>query len=733
MNAPSGHRPIDEKLYGCMMDFVHRTVSLRRAWVLYGRGNVMLEENLRNWRAASDILLEGREYIEITTAGNKLFFGDTLLGTESPFVRELVETLRRLVIRRLTLLKGIEGEELYQLMDMLSQESRALLVRGGPVAVLGEAGVKKARVIENVYMKRVGQTGEIVLDEGKLTLEDLNFIRGQLKNMLSLAREGFELRSEERGLLAEVAGHPTFMGELLAEMTGAEPGAPPPDPRAQGEEIAEMLDALVKELRRGGICDEETLRKMASSVIGALDEPTRLETLAAEFETAGQVAPMLDDEAFNCSIAQIGRFIVAMFRRDPGEGKRASSLLRRLIPNEDAYREAAARIKSEAEERGVDAGKAVEMLLEALGPMARAVLPAQEGGDAGAIAGRLAPVASVTTADLASSLMAGGEDSREVVVLSELLRECGSGSGLAARASLRIRGLMKKGRGADALALFRGLLSLLAGGTSALAGTVSDEVRGLCADGVLPALLLSPAPEEERIGIMAEIVREMPPADATAVLEALLADRHPELQEVLVEAGRREPAVFAELLRSRMAGGAPGVIAHAVDILRTLPGEISTPILTDLCRHTSAEVRLRAVSVLGKSGGTDAVPLLQILVNDTDAEVRKTAIPLLGHCGGEAAAETLLGIAADPKGVWGGEERVLACRALAKCGGQAAVPVLADVLANAAAGRDKDAQMLRSSARFALESIGGEKALAALRAAAPRPGRSVFRRFFEKE
>ncbi len=734
MNTPAGHLPIDEKLYGSLMDFVHRTVSLRRAWVLYGRGNAMLAENLNNWRAAADLLFKTREYLEITTAGNKLFIGDTLLGGESPFARELVETLRRLIIRRLTLLKGIEGEELYQLMDMLSQESRALLVKGGPVAVLRDAGVKKIRVIENVYLKRVGQTGEIVLDEGKLTMDDLNFIRGQLKNMLSLAREGFELRAEERGLLAEVAEHPTFMGELLREMTGGEPGAPPPQLKVQGEQISEMLGAFLTELRKGGKCDDAFLREKLSDALTALDEPTRLETLAAEFETAGQVAPMIDDEVFRCSIEQVGRFIITMFQRDPNEGKRASSLLRRLIPDGDAYREVVARVKTDCAERGIDAGRVEAMLRESLGPMARAALPAEEGGSADGIAARLASLAAVTTAGLTSSLSAGDEDRREVRVLADLLRGSAATPALAARASLRIRELVKKERGDDACALFRGLLSLLQSGTGALARAARDEMRGLCADGVVRALLLAPAPADERAGLMAEIVRRMPPEDAAAAWGAMLADGNSELREVLVETGRREATVVADLLRRQMAGGRPEIIAQSVDILRTLPEELSAPILMDLCRHGDARIRLRAVSVLGKSGAAHAIPFLQILVNDSDCEVRRTAIPLLGHCGGGDAAGTLLEIVADQQGVWGGEERALACRALAKCGGRAAVPALAAVLRKAGSGgREKDAQMLRSSARFALESIGGAEAQEALREDAPAAGRSMFHRLFGKE
>lgn len=736
MDTSAGRPPVDEKLYGCMMDFVHRTVSLRRAWVLYGRGNAMLEENLDNWRAAAVILFQGREQIEITTAGNRLFFGDTLLDNESPFTRELVEILRRLVIRRLTLLKGIEGEELYQLMDLLSQEGRAVLVKGGPVVVLRDAGVKKIRVVENVYLKRVGQAGEILLDEGKLTLDDLGFIRRQLMNMLALAHEGFQLRAEERGLLAEAVEHPTFMSELLAEMSGGGGGAAGPALRVQGEGISEILDTLLTEVRKGGQKDEGQLRKHLSDTMCAFDEPTRLEILAAEFESAGMLAPVLDKGVFDFPSEQLGQFIAAMVDRDPREAACASSLLRRLIPDEAAYRAVAGCVKSACEALGADAAKVEAMLKEALGPLSREAAAAEENPVKAAdeIASRLAPLAEVTTAGLSSSFSRGGEDMQEAGVLSGLLRGDAATPALAARASLRIRGFVEKERGAEVFTLFRSLLSLLRSGDTALAHAARDEMRGLSADNVAGALLLSPAPAEERVGLMEEIVHSLPPEDAAEAWGAMLAGATSELREVFVETGRRSAGTVADLLRRQMAGGKPEVIARSLDILRTLPDEFSTPILTDLCRHPDASVRIRAVSALGKSGGAYALPSLQSLVKDRDGEVRRTVIPLLGHCGGEAAVRTLLEIVSDAKGEWGSEERVLACRALAKCGGLKAVPILAAVLARARGGRrEKDAQMLLSSARFALESIGGPEAQTALREEAPAAGRSIFKRLFGEE
>ena len=730
MNASAGRTHGDEKLHRGAVEFVQRTASLRRAWVLYGRGNAMFLENLQSWRLSADPLFAARDFIELTTAGNKLFFGETLIGGDNPYARDLVETLRRLIIRRITLLKGVGDEELCVLMEMLSQESKALLAGGGPVAFLRRANAGKVRVIENIYLKRVGQTGDIDLDEGKLTLDDLHFIRGQLGNMLSLAGEGFDLRNEERSLLSEVVEHPTFMGELLRELAEKDAGAAPEPIAAKGAAIAEMLNAFLVQLRKGGGIDETRLGKRISDAVRVLDEPTRLETLAAEFGTAGQVAPVLDSEVFDSRPEQVGRLVVGIFQRDPKEMRRASMLLRRLAPSEEARREVAARVREECGARGADADEAERVFLESLGPP-EPPADADEAGaepDAVRLAALLAPHAAVTTSGLLASLETGGEEERADQVLSALLAEGGATPKLAARAAARVREHAKGGFGGKARPLFDALLLLAEAGEKACVAA-AGEIQGLCAEGVAEALLRSADSVEDRAALLTEIARRLP-AERTGPLWAAVLGGDPEPMQALAEAARREPATVAGLLQHLFRDADASLIARAGEIMRELPGELSTPILAELCRHPDASIRLKAVSALAKAGGAQASPFVRVLVNDGDAEVRRTAIPLLGHCGGEGAEEALIEIAADARGVQGEQERALACRALAKCGGPRAVDALAAILRRTHGGpRGKDAQLLRSSARFALESIGGEAAQEALRGDAP-PRRSLFGRLF---
>ena len=164
--------------------------------------------------------------------------------------------------------------------------------------------------------------------------------------------------------------------------------------------------------------------------------------------------------------------------------------------------------------------------------------------------------------------------------------------------------------------------------------------------------------------------------------------------------------------------------------MSALPAELSAPILMDLCGHPEPGVRLKAVTLLGKGGVRRAVPLVRVLAGDRDREVRHTAIPVLAHLGGEAAVDRLLEIVEDSSKQWDVEDKVLACRALAKSGGERAVPMLAKLLRETHGRRSaRSLYLLRASARFALESIGGPRAQDALREDSPQ-GVSLLRRFF---
>lgn len=731
MSEPHRQQPIDEKLYGDMMDFVHKTVSLRRAFVLYGRNNAMCIENLEQWRGAVAPLFKERDPIEITTAGNKLFLGDSLLSAESPFVRELTENLRRLIIRRLTLHHGIGDEEIYLLMGMLSSESRALLLKGGPAAFVKEAGVEHASVVENIYLKRVGQAGEIVLDQTKLTADDLHFIRRQLGSMIDLRREGFELRKEERGLLSEVAQHPTFMGELVKEMAGrSDAGAPAPDAAALAEEMSEIFDILAAELRKGERSSSAFLSDAFSNALLAFDEPTRLGILHAQFRTAGQLPPLLNDSVFACLPERVGDFILDICRRDEKAPRRVGPLIKRLIPNEEALQKIVPRLNA----AGVTKD-AVEKLLKEIGELYRPP-PAplrKEAPHAGIreTAGGAGKMGRPPL-EFADSLARADDRREEVPVLAEILRGGAASPKIVRTAAARVRSLVKSGSTDGACMLFSALLAA-ASADKSLGDAVRKEIKGLCEGEELRSILIAPLPIEDRGGLVAAAVRILSPGEGTRLWERLVSDSDENVHEAIADAGRREAHGVAGLVRRQIAEGGVGLATRGLDVLTAMPAEISAPILMELCNHAQPEVRLKAVTLLGRAGVERAAPLVRMLAADRERAVRNVAIPVLGRLGGEAAVDRLIEIVEDSGGQWDADDKALACRALARAGGERAVPALAGLLRDIREqGDERASRVLRASARFALESIAGPRAQEALREDMGRPGSFLGRLFGRK-
>ncbi len=718
MSEPHHQHPIDEKLYGSMMDFVHKTVSLRRAFVLYGRDNTMCTENLERWHGAAALLFRDGDVIEITSAGNKLFLGDSLLGADSPFVRELTENLRRLIIRRLTLQEGIEEREIYLLMEMLSSESRALLLRGGPVTFVKEAGVEHISVVENIYLKRVGQAGELTFDQTKLSDEDLHFIQRQLKSMIDLRREGFELRKDERGLLHEVAQHPTFMGELIKEMAAAEPGAPEAAGRA--EEMSEIFELLATELKREERSSQVSLSNSFSNALLMFDEPMRLEILHAQFGAAGQLPPLLNDSVFACTPEHVGDFILNMLRRDEKGPLRMGSLIKRLLPNEEALQKIVPHLKA----AGITKD-AVEKLLKEIrelyspppATLRKEALRAEPQGIVSEI-----EEADLPSPEFAVSLVKIDDRCEEVPVFAELLRGGVMTPKLAHTAAARVRRLVKDGSADGGCMLFSALLDA-ASTDKTLGDAVRKVIRDLCEGEELRSILVAPLPLDDRGGLVAAAVQSMAPEDGARLWERLVSDSDERIHDALADVGRREARRVAELMRFQIANGSIGVATRGLNVLAAMPAELSTPILVELCSHAQPEVRLKAVALLGRAEVRGAAPLVSMLAGDSEREVRYVAIPVLGRLGGEAAVVRLLEIVEDSGGQWDAEEKALACRALARVGGERAVPALANLLKKIRErGDERASRALRASVRFALESIAGPRAKEALKEDVDRPG-----------
>ncbi|MDD5556153.1 MAG: HEAT repeat domain-containing protein [bacterium] len=727
MSRPVGAAPADAKRLAAMLEFVHRTVSLRRAFVLYGPGNAMYAGNIEGWRQAADLFFTGQEGIELTGAGRALFFGDTLMPGGSPFVRDLAENFRRLIIRRISIQAGIDEAELRALMEMLSRDSRGLLLKGGAAAFLRERGVKSAAVIENVYLRREGGAGEATLDEASLTDDDLAFIRRQIKNMIALARDGFALRGEERGLLTEAAEHPTFMGELLKEMAG-EAAGPEGTLAARADAMSEVLDVLAGQIRKGGARDEAFARQAFSGMLSAVEEPLRLEVLRAQFDDAGQLPPVLDEDVYGADENVLVGFIVDLFRRDPGAPARLRPLTGRLMGAGDEFGRLLDRIGEACREGGLDAAPLARALEEGARSVSRTGRPPAPPAPGGAAPGGLPAALPPDFGERFRKALAECADV-ETAVLSELLRAGAVTTEFAGRVAARIAELAAGGTDA-AWGLLRALIDAAKSGGGAAAPLVSGIVW-LFTGGAARPLLDSPVGAEEKAAAIADIIGIVPPPDAAAVWGALAggAGESP-FRDLLVEAGRREPKAVGEVLRAQAASGRWDVLSRSLEVLEALPAEISSPLMLDLCRHPEAKVRARAVGMLGRSGLAEAPMVLDRMTADGDPDVRRAAIPFLGLVGGERALPRLIEIAEGARDRWDAEDRVLACRALGRSGRREAVRPLAALLERAGdllAG--EGGRHLRASIRFALESIGGEEARAALDRDARR-GTSPLRRLF---
>jgi HEAT repeat protein len=742
--APSSksHR-VDGRLQQDLLEFIHAILSLRKAFVLYGRGNVMLAEALKKLRAAEEGVFAGREIVPITVAGKNLFVGNVLLSQGSPFVRELVENMRCLIIRRLSFARGVREEELYTLMEMLSSEPKPLLLKGGPAAFLAEKGVKNIHVIENVYVKRVGQLDEIDLGGERIDVEELQLIRQQLMNYISLRVKGIELRDDERRLLSELGNQPTFMAALVKEMAAGEVReSGPADRRARGEKMSEIFELLLSEMKKDPRCDERFLGRAFSEAMEHIDEPLRLEVLGAQFRMAGGLPSVLKDGIFNCSRVHVGEFILDACERGKTELTGKARLLKRLLPSESVLGEVISYLERRCHARGVECADMEKLLRETVGAglkpgFQRGDVPAEEASRSlNENIRRLKELTRIEVDELELTAFlekgCGEQEKDEILVVSELL---GAGEVTAEtikKVGARIKGLLQEGEAESACAMFGALVKLLKSGEGELVQHARAEVMRLCEEGTLRSVLTAPLGGVQKGSLLAEIVGSVPMEDVRVVWKKLSSDEGAFVREAMMEAARREPRAVAVLLQSQLAAGRGDRLSNAVDIMGVLPREEASPVLKSLCRHDDPAVRVKAVSALVKISGTEVLPLLIEMIEDTDSEVRRSTIPLLGHVGAREGVDKLIEIAGDERGKWDVEERSLACRALSKIGRENAIPTLARILKEKRGGpKGARAQTLFASARFALQRIGGPLAEAALREE-KRQGRGFVRRLFEK-
>lgn len=715
----------DEPLRKILIDFLRATVTLKQAAALYGRNNVTFKEAEARWHEAAGKAFKGSGKIEIIVAGTNLFVGEMLMDPDSSIVGDLVENMRSLIIRRLTFTKVPPREELYTLLEMLSSETKALLLEGGPVMFLADRGVKSIQSVENVYMKRLGEVGKSAPARDEISEDDLRSVGTQLKNLISLRGRGMELRKQESDLLADLGRHPTFMGELLKEMSGeGEGNATAPERYAQAGEISDTIEALFGVISKDPVEGEKLARQAFSGALKEMEEPLRLELLATQFREAGQLPPVLDDEVFDCSTEGVGKLILDTYERDRAGLGPLAPLLERLIKDKEGREAVINSIKEGCTDRGLDDRGIAVFLEKVIGASPTKPLPGSPAGREEAqtiIEACLAQIRglgdiSVDRDEVASYITSVGSLGEAVIVFAELVHGKAATVTLTEKAGRRVGELVEAELFDNAGTLFDGLIKAAGVGNQDVAESAKLQLKELWERGDVRSILVSPIDIRTRSGLLALMVQCLPQEDAVGLWEKLLQDKDTRVHELLIEAGSSVGQAVAEMIRSQISGGGAELLSRSATLLGVLPAEASTPILEELCRHPQPTVRLRAISVLGKVGGEKVIPLLQVMAGDSHGEVKCTAIALLGHLAGGRAMGTLLEIVENSGGEWDVKERALACRALSKCGDESAVPVLARLLAERRRGRPaKEQQALRASLRFTLESIGGGAAATALR------------------
>jgi hypothetical protein len=731
---------VDETLSNDLLHFIRTIVTLRQTIVLYGKGNASVKEAQEHWKKAAQSIFEKMEIIEITAAARNLFVGDVLLDQKSGFVRELVENLRRLIIRRLSLKRGIEDEELNALMEMLSLDTRELLLKGGPTAFLTERGVQNVQVLENIYMKRMELVGQGELETTKLNIEDLRSIKRQLKKFISMRGEGFELNGQERELLAETGKYPTFMGELIKETSGAEKEAGDPAERmAAAERVSRNLDTLYDEMHKVRDFEEDSFNSSLSKAMLQFDEKMRMEIMAEQFDHAGLLAPLLERETLQCKVEPLAELIVEHHALDPARLDHLFPLLSKIIKTNELLKKTIDSVRNLCKKNKSDAAPIIKKLEKEIGDyLKKPPEPPSLSGDDAALKLQesLRQLLTIKKVDLdpakmSSFLTAGAPESRETVILAHLLRTVESSGKLTKKAALRARALIRSGHAQEAHLLLTSLKKPPGVKDDAPGNETYKRIRSLCEDGTLRSFLDSDAESDSKALILSDILHLLPAEDGSRLLQSLMEGDANEINAILPQVGRTASETFLRLFQSYLREGNVAKLVGSLTMLEHIVPEKTVPLLKELCARREPELKLRAASLLSKLSPGDAKPFLLTMIEDADGEVRKRAIHLIGHFGLKEAQAKLIAIASRQSGKRDVEERTLACRALAACGDEKAVPPLVAILKTEGRGARTNDQLI-TAVRFALESIDSPAARSALKQKTLSKRLSFFR-FFKRD
>jgi len=223
-------------------------------------------------------------------------------------------------------------------------------------------------------------------------------------------------------------------------------------------------------------------------------------------------------------------------------------------------------------------------------------------------------------------------------------------------------------------------------------------------------------PPAARGEVLAMLARRGGPAAETAILDAT-KDKDEAVRVAAINAAaqlsneKAAPAIVAFL---SSAGKAEQEAAQAA--LGRMPGDKATAAVAAVLPSASADLKRALLAILAARGAREQVDAILATASDADAGVRSAALAAAETLGEEKNIPALVSLLAKAAA---GDDKQAAEKALgAVCSRAANKDAAADIMTKAMGGADAATQaaLIRTLAR-----IGGEKALAAVRASAKAP------------
>ena len=281
-----------------------------------------------------------------------------------------------------------------------------------------------------------------------------------------------------------------------------------------------------------------------------------------------------------------------------------------------------------------------------------------------------------------------------------------------------LRGLIAA-RGEKAMPLAEQILSGKDEAMKAAALAFVQEIPGPDGTAAMRALLPK-LPVAARAAIITQLGRRGDPAAKPAILEALKDHDEPIQAAALGALGSLGGAADLPLLLQALMSGSTAAADAARAALSQLPGKDVNNALLDALAKADAKLRVELLRALALRNASEAVPDFVRALGDVDAPVRIEALKALDKLGDEKALPSLIALLT--KSQSDGERQAAEKVALSVCSRSKSKDACQQPVLAALGGA---AMPARGTLLQALGRLGGDKALAAVRAALDDPNEEV--------